>query len=392
MPVIKIEMPDSFLDKVKFLCKSIPKDEWSGILFYRPVGSIKDVENFKIILEDILPLDKGSATYTEYDNLEEMLNYFEEPGNEALDLGYQDGSISIGHIHSHNTMAVFFSGTDTTEIKDNSQNHFYYLSLIVNNFMDFKAKIATRGTYEYAFEKEIDVISKDELGNAYVIDKKTIRVNSKEDIVYIYDCEIISNQPILNISASWADRVKALIEKAATKAKQYTSEWQNRMKNTGKGHNKLIKASDKFPKRNFGSEDINWKFEDDEITFPVGEFISEHAEDTEDFTILLLRHGNIIPKDSIENVLEDIKIANEDPQEFAASIVQIYNPIYDKFHKGEEDSSNLEFFLDFLEDVINLLEDYEARFKFLTLIVMGLKNFGHKIEETLKDESYGAKI
>lgn len=386
-------MPDSFLDKVKFLCKSIPKDEWSGILFYRPVGSIKDVENFKIILEDILPLDKGNATYTEYDNLEEMLNYFEEPGNEALDLGYQDGSISIGHIHSHNTMAVFFSGTDTTEIKDNSQNHFYYLSLIVNNFMDFKAKIATRGTYEYTFEQEIDVMSKDELGNTYVIDKETIKIDKKEDIVYIYDCEIISNQPALNVSTSWADRVKALIEKAAAKAKQYTSGWQNRMKNTGNGHNKLIKVSDKLPKRNFGSEDTkNWRFEDDEIVFPVRELISEHAEDTEDFTILLLRHGNIIAKDSIENVLEDIKAANEDPQEFAASIVQLYNPIYDKFHNGDKDSGKLEFFLDFLEDVICLLEDYEARFKLLSPVVMGLKNFGHKIEEQLKDEPHGTKI
>lgn len=55
----------------------------------------------------------------------------EMEGNEHLE------ECRIGHIHSHNTMGVFFSGTDWGELEDNAPNHNYYLSLIVNNFMDF---------------------------------------------------------------------------------------------------------------------------------------------------------------------------------------------------------------------------------------------------------------
>ena len=59
---------------------------------------------------------------------------------------------------------VFFSGTDWSELEDNASNHNYYLSLIVNNFMDFCAKvcfIAEAKNETFNFE------AKDEQGKRY---------------------------------------------------------------------------------------------------------------------------------------------------------------------------------------------------------------------------------
>jgi len=59
-------MPLKVLHQIQHLCKEISKVEWSGVLFYKTEGSIKDPENMVITLEDILPMHKGTGTYTEY--------------------------------------------------------------------------------------------------------------------------------------------------------------------------------------------------------------------------------------------------------------------------------------------------------------------------------------
>lgn len=53
-------------DQIKYLCKEISTEEWSGSLFYKVEGSIKNPEEMKITLESILPMNKGSVSYTEY--------------------------------------------------------------------------------------------------------------------------------------------------------------------------------------------------------------------------------------------------------------------------------------------------------------------------------------
>ncbi len=98
-------MPKHILHKIQFLCKSIPKVEWSGALFYSIEGSIKNPATFKITLEDILPLDMGTAAYTTYQLDDRFIDYLEEDWDVRT-------TWKVGHIHSHNVMRVFFSGTD----------------------------------------------------------------------------------------------------------------------------------------------------------------------------------------------------------------------------------------------------------------------------------------
>ena len=94
-------MPQKVFNQIQYLCQQIAKVEWSGILFYKTEGTIVDPSNYKIILEDILPLHKGTATYTEYTFDERVVEYLME--NEHLE------ECKMGHIHSHNTMGKLFA-------------------------------------------------------------------------------------------------------------------------------------------------------------------------------------------------------------------------------------------------------------------------------------------
>src|SRR5690606_24878523 len=92
-------------------------------------------------------------------------------------------------IHSHNNMKVFFSVTDMAELDDNSPSHNFYLSLIVNNVMDFMAKISFIATAE--IKGEVDYVALDEDGNEYKIESTVLR--AKKEKLFIYDCSIESN-------------------------------------------------------------------------------------------------------------------------------------------------------------------------------------------------------
>ena len=72
------------------MCKRIVKDEWSGVLFYSVQGSIKDPANFKIEIEDILPMDKGTSVYTSYDLDERFIDYLmEDPKRMKYKVGHR---------------------------------------------------------------------------------------------------------------------------------------------------------------------------------------------------------------------------------------------------------------------------------------------------------------
>ena len=126
--------------QIRRLCSKFPTQEWSGPLFFSvKEGSIMDVESLVIEALDLFPADLGSGSYTEYDNMDRVNAklYSHQEYMDDKDLL----EASIGHIHSHNSMSSFFSGTDDTELVSHAKNHDYYLSLIVNNNMQCVAKI-----------------------------------------------------------------------------------------------------------------------------------------------------------------------------------------------------------------------------------------------------------
>lgn len=187
----KLIVSPKVMSQIQYLCTEISQVEWSGVLFYSTKGSVKDLATFEMTCEDILPLDKGTGAYTEYSFGEKFVEFLE--AHPELE------DCKIGHIHSHNNMGTFFSGTDMDELSDNAENHNFYLSLIVNNKMDFKAKIA----YIIKPNVQTSYVSKDETGLEYGV---PIKLSSSDKLLH-FDCNIEKPDAV---SAEFIELVKAI--------------------------------------------------------------------------------------------------------------------------------------------------------------------------------------
>jgi hypothetical protein len=97
-------------------------------------GAIAD-DTLSINVIDLILKDVGTAGYTEYDWGTTLADYFE--GNE------DKWPVMFFSIHSHHTMGVSPSGVDDKHLYDNIENFPFHLSVIVNNKLDFNARIAT---------------------------------------------------------------------------------------------------------------------------------------------------------------------------------------------------------------------------------------------------------
>ena len=108
--------------------------EWSGVGVMKVDGDISD-DTLKLHVIDLLLKDVGTAGYTEYDWGTTLAEYFEN--NE------DKWPVMFFSIHSHHNMGVTPSGVDDKHLYDNISNFPFHLSVIVNNKLDFNARIAT---------------------------------------------------------------------------------------------------------------------------------------------------------------------------------------------------------------------------------------------------------
>lgn len=152
----KLILTQGLMDQIDYLHKHVGPTEWCGILFYKKIsGEINSSENFVLQAEQIYPMNIGSETYTaaELEGIDTIDMY------EKCNPNYE---LKQGLIHTHHRMSTFFSGTDMSELHDNSPLHNYYLSLIVNFDGKYTAKIAyvadviskTRNIFTYQDSKE----------------------------------------------------------------------------------------------------------------------------------------------------------------------------------------------------------------------------------------------
>ena len=299
----------------------IPKVEWSGVLFYKVIGSITKPAGFECIITDILPMDMGSKTYTEYQFDQTVADYIEQD-DERFDW-------KIGHIHSHNTMKTYFSGTDMSELNDNSEFHNYYLSLIVNNFMDMTAKIAYRATTEGFSYTAID-----ENGNNY-----SKKLHLPQTYLIIHNCTIESPTEEINITKEFADRV-AYIKKPKKVAK--SEQWKI-------GFNSIdIGADWDIDKDLLG-------IKDNQLSLDI-EKVSDHF----DFTKCLLRLGTKVSGDSVEGAIDDLysQIGGEEQGiQAVKQMAEEYEDLFNYFFQGKHEYYSQDS-LEILQKVLKILQEY----------------------------------
>ena len=117
---------EKLYQQISTLCAKISV-EWSGNLFYKIVkGDIDNPETLVINAEMLNLQDIGTASNTEFEYDDSIIDVYDKHPH-LMEEGY-----SMGVIHSHGTMGVFFSSTDMDEIKRSTQGIDYHLSIVVN--------------------------------------------------------------------------------------------------------------------------------------------------------------------------------------------------------------------------------------------------------------------
>lgn len=318
-------MPEKVLKQIQYLCKQIADVEWSGIIFYSIEGTITDPANMVITLEDILPLNKGTKTYTEYIFDERVVEYMMD--NEHLE------ECKIGHIHSHNSMSVYFSGVDWSELEDNAPNHNFYFSIIVNNFMDFCAKTCFIAE---AQEEKFTFIAKDENGHKYEHSSGNFVVTPK---LVVYDCDIESPIDDVRVDEGFMGKVKNIIEKAKTVMGFNQNSTATSGKNTIipiSGSNGWSGDLKKEINPNQSKNQERGSQEDREISF------ADEIEDSiEEFAMFVINTGNDISDYStIEDILSYYNDMSINGNMLAGNVAKTYISSYQKYYFLYSDELN----------------------------------------------------
>lgn len=153
-----------------------------------------------ITIEDILPMDKGTACATEFTYDERYVDYLM---NKPERLEWRHGLI-----HSHNNMNVFFSGTDEKELATNAKAHNYYLSVVVNNRLDIIGKIGFIGQLEVPVKAPYYAM--DENGQKYLVERVSF-IHKKEKL-FSYDCNISCQMPENTMDKEFMENVGKIME------------------------------------------------------------------------------------------------------------------------------------------------------------------------------------
>lgn len=197
---IKVNIPKNVVQKIQYLCNVISSLEWSGILFYTVRGTIKNPSKMVITLKDILPMDKGTATSTEFSYDKRYVDFLMGGGEERLE--YKSGLI-----HSHNNMSVFYSGTDQDELMTNSKSHNFYLSVVVNNKLDIIGRVGISGIVETTVNTYYKGL--DEKGNPYTLSPTKLKV--KHEKLYYIDCDMIYDKVKPFMDEEFTNNVKTIM-------------------------------------------------------------------------------------------------------------------------------------------------------------------------------------
>ena len=209
---IKVIIPSIVVHKLRYLADKIRQSEWSGVLLYKTIGDFNK-RKFHIEIVDIYLMAEGSSVYVEYETSTDFIEF--------LMTNPENRDYNQGLIHSHNTMSTFFSSTDMDELQVNSKYHNYYLSLIVNNYLDATAKIAFCGKIT---NKKSIFSYRGENGELI---QYTCPNTEEEDVLFVYDC-IIELEDQLNMTKQFQERV-TLIQEKAKRSKSANNDVQHKI-------------------------------------------------------------------------------------------------------------------------------------------------------------------
>lgn len=214
----KIIITENLKKQIDYYHKKIGAKEWSGTLFFNHTkGNIHKLKDLEFTATNLYLMDIGSATFTNFENGPEVVKAFDCIGDTDL-------SSLRGFIHSHQTMAAFFSGTDVQELVDNAPNYGFYISLVVNMSEEYVCKII------FPTETQVDTIRESTIRDANGIAKKVkTRVKSTKTEFLDGDLEIVF-ETINNVEEWVANRISEITAKKEAARVVHTpvnNNWRN---------------------------------------------------------------------------------------------------------------------------------------------------------------------
>jgi hypothetical protein len=379
-------MPIEVLNQIQYLCKLISKVEWSGALFYTTEGSIEKPETFKVTLKTILPLDMGSQAYTEYSLDNRFIDFIEEDFEERC-------TWKLAHIHSHNNMAVFFSGTDMAELNDNAPAHNFYLSLIVNNAMDFLAKIAFIGEAKKDI-KQIPYTAKNVQGLNYVIEKQDFEVNTQK--LFIFDCDISSPLKPVSVTEQFAAQVAKIMEPKPVKTfssqsqlhqgttfgnKDWSKNWGNGWSKGSRDQKQINTWNEGFKRPHTPTLFEDWDLPTDKAIEELAEYDLK-AQSIYNFAKDLFSYSSspLDEEETVEDILDILAEYELTPQEVAKSIINNYAKIFAK-HFPKASASD---FVQYTHETVDLLDDISMLYPEIKLTI---KTISSMIDKFISHET-----
>lgn len=327
----KLIIPAEVERKIRFACQKVWSTEWSGTLFFTHEGSF---ENNDLVIRcvDIYIMDIGTQAYTEFDMNPDVIAYMcENP--ELLDC-------QMGLIHSHNNMSTFFSGTDTTTLKEEGRDRNNFVSLIVNNAGTYTAAITRRVKSKQVKES----VSYEFFGDGEKHDTKEY-VSDADEIEWFY---LKIEKEDENYSfPDMAARLEEIKQAKAEKAKKvqlpvYQSSYKPVIANsygTKVGPANLVKKKANKPKVTQPTlfDDVSDLPFDDNYSIPYGQVAFDKV--TLKSLVLQLITGSII-------ISNGSKI---DITKWAKSMPALYEK---RFGKGEKGMKNFEMWADTYTDYL----------------------------------------
>ena len=198
----KLIIPERVEKMIREWCSLSPNNEWSGTLFYTVEGSFEN-KDLVLTAQNFYVSDIGTAGFTRYKVTPEICSYMME--HDLL-------NCKTGLIHSHDTMNAFFSGTDSTTLKEEGIDSCHYLSLVVCNRGPYVARITRRVKEVIEGVRRVSYPSYDD-----TIIESTEEVNfGEKEVVEYYNLSIEVEGPENSVNAEILARFKELSESSTS--------------------------------------------------------------------------------------------------------------------------------------------------------------------------------
>jgi proteasome lid subunit RPN8/RPN11 len=317
----RLTLSKELIEQIDTLHNYVGAKEWSGpVLFSINAGDINTPTELDVTAHAMYPMNIGTAAYTEYDFEPEETFDMHDYYPQIMEEGWR-----MGHMHTHHNMKAYFSGTDNQELQDNTQNHAYYLSLIVNFEGKYVARLCVMAKKEITGNSGIkyqNIEGKDTISN--------FKITQEQDVVYAIDLDVVYDKQgvsgfmgeVLKIAEREDVRKKERAAKSKSKFTQ-SSLWETASKSswTGGYDNHL------------GSYNNSWMN-------PTIEEEEELSDLAKEFCMLIITGGSqavgYFPT-QMEKADLEWHTADEDEQElFIAHIDENFNEWYQKIFKDPQ--------------------------------------------------------